>query len=186
MRAALVARAAARPAIDIGPAFAAAASNNALRNFNPYANELFFLHGAFVFEDVGVTAYKGASPLLTNPAFLEAAAGILGTEAYHAGIIRTLLHQQRGVTAAQGLSIEQIVQAISNLRDSVDGADDRDQGIVGGAGSPNATAGRANLVPTDANGITFSRTTAQVLAIVYLGGQGRGGFFPSGLNGHIK
>ena len=45
-------------------------------------------------------------------------------------------------------------------------------------------AGKANLVPTDANGIAFSRSTDQVLNIVYLGD--KGGFFPNGLNGAIK
>lgn len=73
------------PLVDIGPAFAAAA-NAALGMdlsppFSPYTNDLFFLHGAFIFEDLGVTAYKGAAPLITNPTILTAAAGksLLGT-----------------------------------------------------------------------------------------------------------
>ena len=45
----------------------------------------------------------------------------------------------------------------------------------------------ANLVPTDANGLAFSRSAAEVLNIVYLGGAGSGfGFFPNMLNGDIK
>ena len=182
LRAALGARAVDRPVLDLGAAFDAAgkaASGNAIVGFNPFANELFFLHGAFIFEDVGVTAYKGAARLLTDDSaggVLDTAAGILAVEAYHAGEIRTLLYQRKDQQAVAGLTVEQVTKAISDLRGSVGGG--KDQGITLG--------GKANIVVADTNAIAYGRSTAEVLAIVYLGATGRGGFFPNGLNGNIK
>jgi hypothetical protein len=139
--------------------------------FDPYANENNFLLAAFIFEDVGVTAYKGAAPLIDNKTYLEAAAGILAVEAYHAGIVRTNLY-------AKDLRFE--ARKISHARDSLDGTSSLDQGI----GWPK----RANLVPTDQNGIAFSRSAAQVLNVVYLTPKRvkEGGFFPNGVNGSIN
>lgn len=162
----------ARPVIDLDKSFEGLGQLIGVKNFDPFANEINFLLGAFVFEDVGVTAYKGASPLVTDKGILEAAAGILGVEAYHAGVVRTLLY-------AQGGEIRKLVKKISAVRQSLDNSNrDMDQGLE--------RLGVANLVPTDGNSIAFSRTTRQVLNIVYGGVNAEKGlFFPNGLNGAI-
>jgi len=143
--------------------------------FDPFANDVNFLLGAFVFEDVGVTAYRGAAPLLTNKQVLSGAAGLLGTEAYHASNIRTVLYLQHS---------QQIIEdtrKISNLRDALDNDGDNDQN--GDDDQPIVLNGRANIVPTDKNGLVFARTMRQVLNIVYFApGAQRGGFFPQGIN----
>ncbi|MCA1628214.1 MAG: ferritin-like domain-containing protein [Acidobacteria bacterium] len=179
LRAALGGARVARPTIDLEFSFTVAARAAGIigpdETFDPYANENNFLLGAFIFEDVGVTAYKGAARFIENKDFLEAAAGILAVEAYHASEIRTVLY-------GRGQSIPALidaVQRISDLRDSVDGPDDRDQGIV--------LNGRANIVPSDEFAIAFSRTPSQVLNITYLGGESANfGFFPEKLNGEIR
>ena len=176
-----------RPAIDLYNSFNAAitaASKGAVTQFDPFADELSFLLGAFIFEDVGVTAYHGGAGLITNKTYLSAAAGILAVEAYHAATVRTLLAQRGNETyGTTGLTVFQVVQAISDLRDNASGTDlGLDQGLDNGN----------NIVPTDANSIAFSRTTAQVLPIVYLGSKPStsntvaASFYPNGLNGAIK
>ncbi|DBB18351.1 TPA: hypothetical protein ACH3X3_000005 [Trebouxia sp. C0006] len=177
------------PLVNIGSAFAAAA-NAALNTtlsppFTPYTNDLFFLHGAFIFEDVGVTAYKGALTSFTSSSNMLAAAGIMAVEAYHAGYIRTALIQNGDVVTPYGVNVTTIVNAIATARETLDGS--VAAGTTDDEGIYNATTGDFILTPVDSNAVAFSRTPTQVLDIVYLGSSTTpGGFFPNGLNGNIK
>ena len=164
-----------RPAIDITAGFAGAAKAAGLGdNFDPFASEMNFFLGGMLMEDVGVTAYHGAAPLLQSKSNLDAAAGILAVEAYHMGMARSVLYRM-------GTAARQAANAISNARDQLDGPDDLDQGIE--------MNGHANFVPSDADAKAFSRTPQQVLRIVYLtdrAGVSGGGLFPNGMNGTLR
>ena len=121
-----------------------------------FANPNDFLKLARVFEDIGVTAYAGAAPLIQNRTALGYAARILGVEAMHSGAIRAAI-------AAAGIATT-----------PVDGADH--------VPPPTGT----QYFNTDSNALVETRTPQQVLFLAYgAAGVSLGGFFPSGVNGAI-
>lgn len=164
-----------RPAIDFDAGFAAVAKAAGLGDdFDAFGSEMNFLLGGMLFEDVGVTAYAGAAPLLKKKEFLAAAAGILAVEAYHMGMARAQLYEM-------GEAAWNAANAVSDARDKLDGPEDVDQGI--------RVDGKANIVPSTPDAIAFTRTPQQVLRIVYLtdqDGVGQGGFYPNGMNGNLN
>ena len=166
----------AMPNIDLMNSFNALAQAAGLgASFDPFANQTNFLLGAFIFEDVGVTAYQGAAPLISDKTYLDKAVGIHNVEAYHAAGIRTRIFQA-------GSAAQQASQAIAMTRATLDGSGNDDIGV-------GASGGAATIVDApDVHAQTFARTTTQVLSIVYGGGSvGAGGaFFPNALNGTIK
>jgi hypothetical protein len=161
----------AQPAIDLVDSFAALGTAAGLGTFSPFTtsspNDLDFLLGAYIFEDVGVTAYHGAIASFLNKNTRRYAAGIMGTEAYHASNIRTQLYDL-------GATAQNDSQAIANVVNTVGGA-----GIAQGVVSD----GMSNIVPSDSNALVFTRTVQQVLNIVYISANATpGGFFPDGIN----
>jgi hypothetical protein len=159
-----------RPAINLG-AYAAVTATNALSI-------------ARLFEDVGVTAYAGATSALTN-SNLTLASQILGVEGFHAGALRLV-------------SIQNPTIAAYAKADSLDVAPaDIGPGVATtgptASGGFFATASASTSSATNPAGMAFSRTTSQVLSIVYgsagvaaSSGTSSGGFFPSGVNGLIN
>ncbi len=167
-------------------------------------NDANFLIGAYIFEDVGVTAYHGAAPLFTTgttgKTYLAAATGILAVEAYHAGLVRTTIN---ALDPINSLGYQTLTQKISTLRAALSLAalssapNPDDFGLTPGtvtvslAGGANIT--RSQIVDADnTNVIAFSRNTSQVLNIVTGGGattigaKATGVFFPNGLNGLLS
>jgi hypothetical protein len=195
----------AQPAINLGTSFqtlAAAAKIPGGSGFSPYANDETFLVGAYVFEDVGVTAYHGAAPLLTSSSNLTTAAGILAVEAYHAGLVRTTINY----LDPTGATIAGYTNLISALRAELSQA-----GLLGAAASPYdsnpddfglatfsvslgsaAPATATRITDADStNVVAFARNPTQVLNIVTGGGAVNGSvavspavgvFFPAGMN----
>ena len=188
LRSQLGAAAVAQPAIDLGTsptsAFSVAAQAAGAvppgGSFDPYASDINFLLAAFLFVEVGTSAYQGAAGLISNKLYLDAASGILAVEAYHSGIARTLIYSKGIALPNDANNPINLTVGISNARDSLDGPTDDDQGLI--------YNGAPNFVPTDDNSLTFPRTTAQVLNIGYLNKNSvnRGGFFPNGVNGSVN
>ena len=172
LRNALGSSAVVAPAIDLTNSFNALASAAGLgSSFNPFASYGNYLIGAFIFEDVGVTAYHGAAKLLTSKSNLTAAAEIHAVEAYHAASIRAQI-------VLAGSTAISTANAVENVRSMLGGGNE-------------TTLSATGIVAADStNSIGFERTTDQVLHIVYGTGGGAGvksgTFFPSGLNGNIS
>lgn len=123
-----------------------------------FGSQTEFLTLARAFEDVGVSAYGGAAPLIQDKAILGYAARILAAEAEHVGNIRLQVARLRVPTA------------------KLDGVD-----ILP---PPSGT----EYLSLDMNGLSAIRNPGQVLFIVYgfKAHATSGGFFPNGVNGVLN
>jgi hypothetical protein len=200
------------PDIDLFNSFNALATlANIGTSFDPFANDANFLIGAYIFEDVGVSAYHGAAPLITDKkGILPAALGIHAVEAYHAGLVRTVINAvDASAQFGPAGTLLGYTQAISATRSSLANPDPDNpittpfktyagttaddlglQTATVNLNSTTATFPSTTIANTDLNASGWSRSSTQILAIV-TGNPAdadsfQGGFFPSGLNGTIS
>ena len=105
--------------------------------------------------------------------WVQTVAGVMGTEAYHAGAIRTLLTLEMDeYLLPLNATVDSLVSAVSAFRAYLGGGKD---------------AGIHQLVPSGADAVVYSRTPAEVLSILFGGPNKRKGvFFPRGVKGAIK
>ena len=190
-----------RPAIDLtffAPLAVAAkipgATATGSTAFSPFVSFDAFLLGAFIFEDVGVTAYAGAAPFLTpagiTGGILAAAAGILAVEAYHAAYVRTAITNRAINNTATTYATIANANLVSALRATLGGANETPLTLptanIASSVAVTAPVYASSIVAaTTANAIAFARTTDQVHHIVYGNatvGASKGGFFPNGTN----
>ena len=196
LRGALAANAVPQPNLDLYNSFIALGNAVGVPNFDPFLNDFYFLIGAYIFEDVGVSAYGGAAGLIANNGYLVAAAGILAVEAYHAGLVRTSIFQAdvaNGNTNFQTLTQKiSAVRAAAGLPYATPGTPQpNDIGVTAPPTPLNgAVTGQVGVTIVDATldtALAYVRNTNEVLAIVTGGTPGnfKGLFFPNGLNGLI-
>jgi hypothetical protein len=201
LRSALGSAAVPMPDIDLsffGPLAVAAGITTAATgsgSFNPFSSFDYFLVGAFIFEDVGVTAYSGAAPLISAAGvaagYLTAAAGIMAVEAYHAGYVRTSL-TGRAIAAGSAsaypyLAAANAVEALrATLTVGASAAPSTSGSVETTLVLPSSLTTPSSIVACSAtDAVGFARTVDQVLHIVYGSptvGVAKGGFFPSGVN----
>lgn len=85
-------------------------------NFPAFNNRGDILNFARTAEELGVGAYQGAAPAISNADYLAAAGSIVQVEARHAAIVRILIGAQPAPAAVtSSLSVDQVLQTVNPI-----------------------------------------------------------------------
>ncbi|KAG5181229.1 ferritin-like domain-containing protein [Tribonema minus] len=173
------------PYVSIGKGFSET-MNMALETkldppFSPYDTDSGFLLGAHMLGEVVTGAYAGFLGAIKDPELTDAFAGILATEAYQAGNVRSVLFEKdatQGVllpyryrrAAARMADTGTVVNALAALRSKL---------ARGAMGKPQEIGVR-HVAPANANGLVFRPAFKDALSVLQLGAANRpAGFYPN-------
>ncbi|KAF0887836.1 hypothetical protein E2562_004048 [Oryza meyeriana var. granulata] len=157
--------------------------------FDPYVSSLNFLLAVYVIPYLGINGYTGTNPLIDGYATKRLVAGLLAVESGQDAVVRGLLFERRrdAVPPYHGVTVAELTDRVSALRNGLGRCGVKDEGLV--VPERLGAEGRicTNVLSADADSLSYSRTPAELLRILYLTGDERvpGGFFPEGANGRI-
>ncbi|PQQ14535.1 hypothetical protein Pyn_35049 [Prunus yedoensis var. nudiflora] len=156
--------------------------------FDPYANSVNYLLASYTLPYMGLVAYVGTIPNVTEPTNSRLVASLLGVEAGQDAVIRALLYNMaHWKVFPYTLTVADFTNLISGLRNKLGGCGIKDEGIIvpEKLGAENRTC--SNVLSADPDSLSYARTQPEILRIVYATGDESvpGGFYPRGANGNI-
>lgn len=156
--------------------------------FDPFRNDVNFVMSVLTLEELGATGNKGLAGVLINPVHANAVAGLATSATAQATLERKLLWELKDeIIHPFNETALKVFARISAYRNMMDGNNFVDQGLINT--DPRFIAvpdSFVNMMPTDVRGLTFNRTPGQLLRILFIGAETKGGFFPNGVYGNIN
>uniref|UniRef100_A0A7N0TFW5 Desiccation-related protein PCC13-62 n=1 Tax=Kalanchoe fedtschenkoi TaxID=63787 RepID=A0A7N0TFW5_KALFE len=156
--------------------------------FDPYRNSLSYMIASYVIPYMGLVAYVGTNPLLEGYISKRLLAGLLGVEGGQDAVIRGYLYERAfELVHPYPITVAEFTIKISKLRNSLAHCGIKDEGLFVPLelGAENKT--HSNVLSANYNSLSYARTPAEVLRVVYDTGNEHipGGFYPKGGNGKI-
>ncbi|KAJ1297158.1 hypothetical protein BS78_01G356700 [Paspalum vaginatum] len=157
--------------------------------FDPYINSLNFLLASYVIPYLGINGYVGANPIIDGYETKKLLAGLLGVEAAQDAVLRALLFERliEAVPPYGNVTVAEFTDRVSALRNRLGRCGVRDEGLTVPRDLGAERAICTNVLSADEDSLSYARTPAELLRILYLTGDEHvpGGFFPKGANGWI-
>ncbi|GMI74010.1 hypothetical protein like AT3G62730 [Hibiscus trionum] len=182
-----------RPPIDISSENFANLFNKAMGYcldppFDPYEDSIKYLLAVYAIPYVGLNGYVGTNPCLKKPRTKKLLAQLLGVESGQDAVDRAWLYRIADKKVEPyNITVLDFTKAISRLRNKLGHCGIKDEGLMVPIelGAENRTT--SNILSADYNSLSYPRTPAEILRIVYGTGDEHqpGGFFPEGANGRI-
>lgn len=119
---------------------------------------------------------------------MQLLAGLLGVEAGQDAVIRTYLYERHNeIVQPYNYTVAEFTTRISDLRNRLARCGIKDEGLIVPLelGAEKKTS--SNILSANAESLSYSRTPAEVLRVLYNSGDERipGGFYPLGGNGKV-